>query len=75
MLTKLIEISEIPLPKKINKSTLVQTLIDHFKSKYEDSWALILTAPDIKTQLGKVDDEIRSYAKEINEAHNAFGKN
>jgi hypothetical protein len=74
VLTKLIEIAGIPLPKKINKPTLVQTLIDHFKSKYEDSLALILTLPDIKTQLGEVAAEIIYYIAEINGAGAALDK-
>ena len=56
-------------PKKKSKPVLIKILMDYEKSKFKET---VSPLPDIKTQLGEVNDKIKSYAKEINEAHNEF---
>ena len=70
-LVTMIEKEGLLVPKKLNKANLVQTLIDHEKSKFK------ATAPDlgsIKTQLGEVDADIQHYVNEINGANAAYNK-
>ena len=58
-LEEFIKAEGLPLPKKRNKPTLVQTLVDHEKSKFKATVSTVSTLPDIKTELGEVDDKIK----------------
>ena len=65
-LVKIIEDKGLPLPKRPNKTNLIQTIIDEEKN---GSPTVLGT---IKMQLGKVDSDIIYYVDEIKNSNEAF---